>query len=277
MPLPRPAVPGANKDSPARPVGGQASCYFVTAPIVETRLLILNADPVFQDRALAILDEFDRIEIRVVRSMPEAVSSLLAENFDGFVVEGENPVAMNQATSARQHFPSLKIICLSPKSKDAETLSSARQQKITRIGSDGSDRRLRRQLQSFVSSLAQGGTPAEGIDPCHSLIGNLNQFSAAEILQMSCLGQRSGRFTFKSGRGNSEIYLAHGSVRHAVYGSLEGESAVAEIFRWRQGRFYFEEGIISQVQTVDRPWAHLLIDNLQKLDETLELSATGPL
>ena len=92
---------------------------------------------------------------------------------------------------------------------------------------------------------------------------------------MSCLSQRSGRFTFKSGRGNSEIYLAHGSVRHAVYGSLEGESAVAEIFRWRQGRFYFEEGIISQVQTVDRPWAHLLIDNLQKLDETLELSGTG--
>jgi uncharacterized protein DUF4388 len=44
-----------------------------------------------------------------------------------------------------------------------------------------------------------------------------------------------------------------------------------EIFRWRQGRFYFEEGIISQVQTVNRPWAHLLIDNLQKLDETLEL------
>ena len=237
----------------------------------------MNADPVFQDRALAILDEIEGIEARVVRTMPEAVSVLLAENFDGFIVEGENPVAMEQATNARQHFPSLKIVCLSPRAKHADELTAARQQKITRIGSDAGGRALRKQLQTFVSSLAQGGTPAEGIDPCHSLIGNLNQFSAAEILQMSCLGQRSGRFTFKSGRGNSEIYLAHGSVRHAVYGSLEGESAVAEIFRWRQGRFYFEEGIISQVQTVDRPWAHLLIDNLQKLDETLELSATGPL
>ena len=243
---------------------------------METRLLILNADPVFQDRSLAILDQFDGIENRVVRSMPEAVSILLGENFDGFVVEGEHSIAMDQATSARQHFPSLKIVCLSPKTKEADVAVAAQQQKITRISSDCSERVLRKHLQSFVSSLAQGGTPAEGIDPCHSLIGNLNQFSAAEILQMSCLGQRSGRFTFKSGRGNSEIYLAHGSVRHAVYGSLEGESAVAEIFRWRQGRFYFEEGIISQVQTVDRPWAHLLIDNLQKLDETLELSATGP-
>jgi hypothetical protein len=243
---------------------------------VETRLLILNADPVFQDRSLAILDEFDNIETRVVRTMPEAVSILLAENFDGFVVEGESPVAMKQGASARQHFPSLKIVCLSPRSKDAETTTIAQQQKIRHIASDSSERYLRKQLGNFVSSLARGGTPAEGIDPCHSLIGNLNQFSAAEILQMSCLGQRSGRFTFKSRRGNSEIYLAHGSVRHAVYGSLEGESAVAEIFRWRQGRFYFEEGIISQVQSVDRPWAHLLIDNLQKLDETLELSAVSP-
>jgi hypothetical protein len=233
----------------------------------------LNADPVFQDRALAILDEIDGIETRVVRTMSEVVFLLLAENFDGFVVEGENPIAMEQATNARQHFPSLKVVCLSPKTKEAD--STAEQQQITRISSDSSERSLRKQLHTFVNSLAQGGSPAEGIDPCHSLIGNLNQFSAAEILQMSCLGQRSGRFTFKSGRGNSEIYLAHGSVRHAVYGSLEGESAVAEIFRWRQGRFYFEEGIISQVQSVDRPWAHLLIDNLQKLDETLELSGTG--
>jgi hypothetical protein len=240
---------------------------------VETRLLILNADPVFQDRALSILDEIEGIETRVVRTMSEVVFLLLAENFDGFVVEGENPIAMEQATNARQHFPSLKVVCLSPKTTDADSV--AEQQQITKIASDSSERSLRKQLQAFVESLAQGGTPAEGIDPCHSLIGNLNQFSAAEILQMSCLGQRSGRFTFKSGRGNSEIYLAHGSVRHAVYGSLEGESAVAEIFRWRQGRFYFEEGIISQVQTVDRPWAHLLIDNLQKLDETLELSGTG--
>ncbi|MEY2558606.1 MAG: two-component system, chemotaxis family, protein-glutamate methylesterase/glutaminase [Verrucomicrobiota bacterium] len=243
---------------------------------METRLLILNSDPVFQDRALGIFDEIDDVELRVVRRLPEAVSILLAENFDGFVVEGEARIALDQATNARQHFPSLNIICLAPAPHDEEFMRTAQQQKITRITTTGSARILRRELHSFVRSLGQGGTPAEGIDPCHSLIGNLNQFSAAEILQMSCLGQRSGRFTFKSGRGNSEIYLAHGSVRHAVFGSLEGESAVAEIFRWRQGRFYFEEGIISQVQSVDRPWAHLLIDNLQKLDETLELSATGP-
>jgi len=243
---------------------------------VETRLLILNADPVFQDDSLAIFDEIEGLETRIVRTMPEAISVLLAENFDGFVVEGEPAKAIEQATSGRQHFPSLRILCLTPRADDDAFGEKAAQQKIKRVTTGRGEARLRKSLRAFVRSLeTQSVAASEGIDPCHSLIGNLNQFSAAEILQMSCLGQRTGRFTLKSGRGNGEIYLHHGSVRHAVFGSLEGESAVAEVFRWRQGRFYFEEGIISQVQTVDRPWAHLLIDNLQKLDETMELSASG--
>jgi hypothetical protein len=245
--------------------------------IVGTRLLILNADPVFQDKELDIFDAMEGVESRIVRTLSEAVSFLLAENFDAFVVEGESKLALEEATNVRQHFPSLKIICLVPDRSEAEAAATAAQQEITLILSEQSKRRMELLLKSFVRSLGrQAATAAEGIDPCHSLIGNLNQFSAAEILQMSCLSQRSGRFTFKSGRGNSEIYLHHGSIRHAVFGSLEGEAAVAEIFRWRQGRFYFEEGIISQVETVDRPWAHLLIDNLQKFDETLELVGVPP-
>lgn len=239
---------------------------------MDTRLLILNADPVFEDRALAIFDLMDGVETRIVRTLAESIAALLGENFDAFVVEGEARLAVEQATNARQHFPSLQIVCLVPSPSDEATVSLAAQQNITVVTTTRNERKFDRTLRSFVRPLDHpSGTHAEGIDPCHSLIGNLNQFSAAEILQMSCLGQRSGRFTFKSGRGNSEIYLQQGSVRHAVFDSLEGEAAVAEIFRWRQGRFYFEEGIISQVQTVDRPWAHLLIDNLQKLDETLEL------
>ena len=240
--------------------------------VVETRLLILNADPVFQDRVLSVIDMLAGVETRIVRSFAEAISVLLEESFDGLVVEGEAALALEQATNVRQHFPSLGILCLAPARYGLELSALAVKQKISLVSSARRRSYLRRELEKFVQSLeAQSSPAAEGIDPCHSLIGNLNQFSAAEILQMSCLSQRSGRFTFKSGRGNSEIFLQHGSVRHAVFGSLEGEAAVAEVFRWRQGRFYFEEGIISQVQTVDRPWAHLLIDNLQKLDETMEL------
>jgi hypothetical protein len=239
---------------------------------VETRLLILNPDPVFEDRALSIFDTMERVETRIARTLSEAIAILIEENFDAFAVEGEPDIAIEQATNVRQHFPSLRILCLVTCKIDNEQAAAIDQQALAVIVTTQREVRLAYLLNTFVKSLdPAGSTAAEGIDPCHSLIGNLNQFSAAEILQMSCLSQRSGRFTFKSGRGNSEIYLQHGSVRHAVFGELEGEAAVAEIFRWRQGRFYFEEGIISQEQTVDRPWAHLLIDNLQKLDETLEL------
>ena len=239
---------------------------------METRVLTVNTDPVFQDRALAILDQIEDLETQNVRNLSEAVQALLEENFDGLIIEGDAALALEQATNLRQHFPSLTIACLLEGGRRIDVGSRAKEQNIELLVIGRSTRRLRVTLTRFVRSLdSHAGTAAEGIDPCHSLIGNLNQFSAAEILQMSCLSQRSGRFTFKSGRGNSEIYLQQGAVRHAVFGSVLGEAAVAEIFRWRQGRFYFEEGIISQEQTVNRPWAHLLIDNLQKLDETLEL------
>ncbi len=266
---------GDSKRSNSRASGKVLAFYSSADAIsVETRLLLFNADPVFHDRAISLLDEIEGLDLRVVRTMQDAISALLTENFDGFVVENLPLLALEQATTARQHFPSLRIVCLTERA-DAEFARSAGNQKIGWIIDSRSETTLRRKVREFVSTLeTHSGEASEGIDPCHSLIGNLNQFSAAEILQMSCLGQRSGRFTFKSGRGNSEIYLNHGAVRHAVFGTLEGEPAVAEVFRWRQGRFYFEEGIISQVQSVDRPWAHLLIDNLQKFDETLELSSS---
>lgn len=242
---------------------------------METRLLILNSDPVFEDRALGMFSLMSNVELRIVRSLLEAVHIVLREDFDLFVLEGEGSLALEQATNARQHFPSLEILLLA-EAEDESLRQRATQQEIAIIATNCSDRALRRQLRQVVSTF-QGTTtnPAEGIDPCHSLIGNLNQFSAAEILQMCCMGQRSGRFTFKSGRGTSEIYLHHGMVRHATYDSLEGEGAIAEIFRWRQGRFFFEEGIISQIQTVNRPWTHLLLDNLQKLDETMGVVAAA--
>ncbi|MEO8044766.1 MAG: DUF4388 domain-containing protein [Spartobacteria bacterium] len=239
---------------------------------MDTRLLILNAEPVFEDRVLAMIDVLRKVETRIVRTLAEAVYILMREDFSLFLVEGEAAVVVEQAIHTRQHFPSLEIVGLTATAAAAELVTSASEQNIELVATDIGDRRLRRQLRAIVAAFERtAGPAAEGIDPCHSLVGNLNQFSAAEILQMSCLSQRSGRFTFKSGRGNSEIYLHHGMVRHATYGTIEGEQAVAEIFRWRQGRFFFEEGIISQIQTVKRPWTHLLIDNLQKLDETMHM------
>jgi hypothetical protein len=75
--------------------------------IVETRVLTVNTDPVFQDRALAILDQIEDSETQIVRNLSEAVQALLEENFDGLIIEGDAALALEQATNLRQHFPSL--------------------------------------------------------------------------------------------------------------------------------------------------------------------------
>jgi len=233
---------------------------------VETRILILNPDPVFEDRLLSIFDTTNECETRIVRTVSEAVAILIAESFDGLIIEGEPESAVESATVARQHFPSLKLLCAPWQRPSADSIHTAQQQQIPLTKGAASTKKLHREVRRFLNGLdSHSGASAEGIDPCHSLIGDLNQFSAAEILQMTCMGQRSG------------IYLHQGEVRHAAYGTLEGEGALAEIFRWRQGRFYFEEGIISQEQSVDRPLAHLLLDNLQKFDETLEVARVTPM
>src|SRR5215218_5665512 len=56
----------------ARREPGQASCLLRRRiEAMESRLLILNADPVYEDRLIGILDEMDGVEMRIVRSMSE--------------------------------------------------------------------------------------------------------------------------------------------------------------------------------------------------------------
>ncbi|MGH8101405.1 MAG: hypothetical protein ACREIW_08905, partial [Chthoniobacterales bacterium] len=153
----------------------------------ETRLLILNSDPVFDDKAIEILSMLDAIEMHIVRTLAEAVLLLLGENFDGLIAEGETVLMLDQATSVRQHFPSLKIACVVAEALADTQIAQAKEQAILLIASK-QRRRLEQELKRFVLTLEKSATtPVEGVDPCHSLIGNLNQFTAAEILQMSCL------------------------------------------------------------------------------------------
>src|SRR5947209_3576265 len=131
--------------------------------VAETRLLVLNADPVFDDTTLGILAAMNAIELRVVRSLSESIAVLLDENFDAFVVEAEAPSAVEQAINIRQHFPSLRIMCVVPARRPPETIAAAQEQNI-RMLSSGSSWRISRGLNTFIQSLeGASATPAEGI------------------------------------------------------------------------------------------------------------------
>src|SRR5438105_13533612 len=94
----------------------------------ETRILVLNEEPVFQDATLAILEMIEAVETRVVRTLSEAIAILIGENFDAFLVEGEAAISVEQAINARQHFPSLKIACLGSFVNAREAVAMAEQQ-----------------------------------------------------------------------------------------------------------------------------------------------------
>src|SRR5207237_6876895 len=134
---------------------------------VESRVLILNHDPVFEDRLLSFFDTEEGVEIRVVRSVSEAVLVLMAENFDGFIVEGPPSAAIEAATMGRQHFPSLTILCVPWQRPRGELFEDADRQQILVADGTGSAKRLRREVMQFVRSLEhRRSVPEEGIDPC---------------------------------------------------------------------------------------------------------------
>src|SRR5437016_5175064 len=101
--------------------------------VAETRLLVLNADPVFEDSTLGILAAMDGLESQVVRSLSEAITVLLGENFDAFLVEAEAASAVDQAIHIRQHFPSLRILCIVPSRRSGDAVTAAQEQNIRMV------------------------------------------------------------------------------------------------------------------------------------------------
>ena len=110
---------------------------------METRVLTVNTDPVFRDRALAILHQIEDLETQIVRNLSEAVQALLEENFVGLIIEGDAALALEQATNLRQHFPSLTIACLLEGGRRTDVGSRAKEQNIELLVIGRSTRRLR--------------------------------------------------------------------------------------------------------------------------------------
>ena len=54
--------------------------------------------------------------------------------------------------------------------------------------------------------------------------GQLAQFQLHEIIQLCCLGQRTGSMSVSKGDQSGAIYFYEGQVVHAVCGDLEGEA-----------------------------------------------------
>jgi len=107
--------------------------------------------------------------------------------------------------------------------------------------------------------------PNSGI-PAPSGFGSQTQMGLAEIIQMCCLGRRSGQITFRSGESFGFVYVQHGKVLHAMCGVNEGEEAIYLMLTWPGGTFSLDEGILPHKKTVMLTWEQLLFEGARRAD-----------
>lgn len=97
--------------------------------------------------------------------------------------------------------------------------------------------------------------------------GQLAQFQLHEIVQICCLGMRTGRMTVTKGHESGVLYFHEGRLLHAECGELQGEPAVGRIIGWRAGQFAFADGILADRETIQTSWDFLLLETMRQMDE----------
>lgn len=102
--------------------------------------------------------------------------------------------------------------------------------------------------------------------------GQLAQFQLHEIVQICCLGQRTGRMSVTKGHESGVFYFHEGRLLHAECGDLQGDAAASRIIGWRSGQFTFTDGILADRETIEASWDFLLLETMQKLDEAAAIA-----
>jgi two-component system, chemotaxis family, protein-glutamate methylesterase/glutaminase len=108
-----------------------------------------------------------------------------------------------------------------------------------------------------------------------------------DLLQMFCLARGDLLIQVKSGEQCGTIHVREGQLFHAQTETLQGEAAFYQILRWKDGQFVMLPFQHAGIQSLDKPWEHLLLEAMRQRDENpagggaamaapdLELSVAG--
>ena len=105
--------------------------------------------------------------------------------------------------------------------------------------------------------------------------GKLDQFDLVDIIQMCCVGKRTGRLQIARRAERGVLYLRGGQIIHAASGTLEGEEAVYEIIGWSGGQFSFEDGVQPEEASIQTGWEHLVMEGVRRRDESVHAEQAG--
>jgi CheY-like chemotaxis protein len=120
---------------------------------------------------------------------------------------------------------------------------------------------------------------SEALDCLHRLSGCFSALSAADLIQMLCLAQRTAALRIAAGGESGTVMVKDGVLLHASWGDLTGHEALCAILDAPDGVFRTTPLPDGVEPTIHADWQHALMEAVQALDERANSSrrSTGAL
>jgi CheY-like chemotaxis protein len=107
----------------------------------------------------------------------------------------------------------------------------------------------------------------EALDCILRMSGSFSALSAADLIQMLCLAQRTAALRIATGSESGTVMVKDGVLLHASWGALVGQEALCAILDAQDGVFRttpLPEGV---ARTIHAGWQQALMEAVQQLDE----------
>lgn len=132
---------------------------------------------------------------------------------------------------------------------------------LSRFGALGSllNRLLARRLRASNQQLENILRPG--------IWGNLEVFPFLSVVQSIQAGSMTGLLTITRPRGRAVFGFDKGRLRHGQVGTVSGEDALLEIFRWSSGIFRFQDEPMQLETNIQGETMAVLLDSLRRFDE----------
>jgi hypothetical protein len=96
-------------------------------------------------------------------------------------------------------------------------------------------------------------------------------FHVVDIIQMCCLGRRSGALQIVKEKNSGLVFLRDGRLVHVETTAERGANALLEIIGWEHAEFAYDRSVRPPVETITVGWDEALIEavTLQKEHKTV--------
>jgi DNA-binding response OmpR family regulator len=107
----------------------------------------------------------------------------------------------------------------------------------------------------------------EALDCRHRLSGCFSALSAADLIQMLCLAQRTASLQISAHGVQGTVMVKEGKLLHATWGTLVGQHALREIIAAEDGVFRTAPLPPEIEPSITGDWQHALMEAVRALDE----------